>query len=70
MSNVLQEHGERWYGLAVGYGFTRGRRIKNVAAVSLYIACRMQKEPNVHMLIDFSDVLDVSAKVAVFLKSE
>ena len=69
MSNLLQEHGERFYGLAVGYGFTRGRRIKNVAAVSLYIACRFQSEQNTHMLIDFSDVLDVSAKVVVLFRS-
>ena len=40
-------------------GFIQGRRIKSVAAVALYIACRVQTEPNTSMLIDFSDILGV-----------
>ena len=44
--------------LAVGLNFIQGRRIKTVAAVSLYIACRRQ-DGNTVMLIDLSDVLMV-----------
>lgn len=44
--------------LAVGLNFIQGRRIKTVAAVSLYIACRRQ-DGNTVMLIDFADVLMV-----------
>ncbi len=46
------------YKLAMYHNFIQGRRTKNVAAVSLYIACRKQKR-NSAMLIDFSDVLNV-----------
>ena len=46
--------------LAVVHNFIQGRRTKSVAAVCLYIACRIQKDTNRIMLIDFSDVLMVS----------
>ena len=45
--------------LAVGLNFIQGRRIKTVAAVSLYIACRRQ-DGNTVMLIDFADVLMIN----------
>ncbi|KAF3387390.1 Transcription factor IIIB 60 kDa subunit [Penicillium rolfsii] len=45
--------------LAVGLNFIQGRRIKNVAGVSLYIACRRQ-DGNTSMLIDFADALMVN----------
>lgn len=46
--------------LAAANNFIQGRRTKSVAAVCLYIACRIQKDSNRIMLIDFSDVLMVS----------
>lgn len=49
----------RWYNLAIANGFVKGRRIVYVAAACAYIACRMEKTQ--HMLIDFSDQLQVSA---------
>lgn len=48
----------RFYMLAIQHNFTQGRRTQNVAAACLYIVCRRQKTP--HMLIDFSDVLQVN----------
>ena len=60
MNNQLREMGISIYQLAVG-GFIQGRRIKSVAAVALYIACRTRKETNTYMLIDFADVLEVMA---------
>lgn len=57
MSPQLRDMGMHIYRLAMG-GFIQGRRIKSVAAVALYIACRTQKETNTFMLIDFADVLE------------
>ena len=58
MSLHLRDMGMQIYKLAMG-GFIQGRRIKSVAAVALYIACRTQKDTNTYMLIDFADVLEV-----------
>ena len=58
---ALQEAGMQVFRLASSINFIQGRRTKSVAAVALYIACRSQREnPNHYMLIDFSDVLQVS----------
>lgn len=48
--------------------FTRGRRSDHVAAVCLYAVCRTEKSS--HMLIDFSDILQVNVFTlgATFLK--
>lgn len=59
MPAQLRDGGMAIFKLAMG-GFIQGRRIKSVAAVALYIACRTQKQTNTYMLIDFADVLDVS----------
>lgn len=45
--------------LAAGLNFIQGRRIKTVAAVCLYIACRRQAG-NTVMLIDFADILMIN----------
>ena len=58
MNAQLRDMGMHIFRLAIG-GFIQGRRIKSVAAVALYIACRTQKESNTYMLIDFADVLEV-----------
>ena len=60
MNIQLREMGLHIYKLAIG-GFIQGRRIKSVAAVALYVACRTQKDTNTYMLIDFADVLEVKS---------
>ncbi|GLI62861.1 Transcription initiation factor TFIIIB Brf1 subunit [Volvox africanus] len=57
----------RLYRLALQRGFTKGRRVNQVAAVCLYIFCRLERRP--YMLIDFSDHLSVNVYElgAVFL---
>ncbi|CAO3667071.1 unnamed protein product [Rhizopus stolonifer] len=53
-----REAGQRYYNLAVVNRFTRGRKSEHVAAVCLYAVCRSEKSS--HMLIDFSDILQVN----------
>ncbi|KXZ48221.1 BFR protein [Gonium pectorale] len=57
-SSEATEAAHRLYKLALQRGFTRGRRANQVAAVCLYIFCRLEKRP--YMLIDFSDQLSVN----------
>lgn len=61
----LIDSGMQIFKLAAANNFIQGRRTKSVAAVCLYIACRIQKDTNRTMLIDFSDVLMVSDSVEV-----
>ncbi|KAL9547919.1 hypothetical protein MBANPS3_005938 [Mucor bainieri] len=63
-----REAAQRYYNLAVVNRFTRGRRSDHVAAVCLYAVCRTEKSS--HMLIDFSDILQVNVFTlgATFLK--
>jgi transcription factor IIIB subunit 2 len=51
------EAAQRLYHLAVQRGFTKGRRVAQVAAACLYVVCRLDGQP--FMLIDFSDMLQV-----------
>lgn len=59
LSEVVCLAATRLYTLAVEHRFTKGRKSLNVVAVCLYVACR-QKETRHYMLIDFSDLLQVS----------
>lgn len=43
--------------LAVQNNFVQGRKTQHVVAACLYIVCRRDRTP--HLLIDFSDVLQV-----------
>lgn len=63
-----RDSAQRYYNLAVVNRFTRGRRSDFVAAVCLYAVCRTEKSS--HMLIDFSDILQVNVFTlgATFLK--
>ena len=61
LSEVVQTAAIRMYTLALEHKFTKGRKNMNVIAVCLYIACR-QKETRNYMLIDFSDLLQVSMR--------
>ena len=47
------------YKLAINNQFTRGRRIRVVAAMALYVACRRDSHSTV-LLMDFSDILHVN----------
>lgn len=53
------EAAHRLYKLAVQRGFTKGRRVAQVAAACLYIICRQENKP--FMLIDYSDLLQVGS---------
>ncbi len=59
IKQAVQDRGMALFKLAAGINFIQGRRTKAVAAVCLYIACRLKLEGNEYMLIDFSDVLTV-----------
>ncbi|KAJ7186723.1 BRF1-domain-containing protein [Mycena filopes] len=59
LSEMISNAALRMYTLAVEHKFTKGRKSLNVVAVCLYIACR-QKDTHTHMLIDFSDLLQVN----------
>ncbi|KAJ7641382.1 BRF1-domain-containing protein [Roridomyces roridus] len=59
LSETIANSALRLYTLAVEHKFTKGRKSMNVVAVCLYIACR-QKDTYTHMLIDFSDLLQVN----------
>ena len=61
LSEVVSLAATRLYTLAVEHKFTKGRKSMNVVAVCLYVACR-QKETRNYMLIDFSDLLQVSVR--------
>ena len=56
-----QEAAQRYFMLAVQHNFIQGRRTQHVIAACLYTVCRKEKSP--HLLIDFSDVLQVHACV-------
>jgi transcription factor IIIB 90 kDa subunit len=58
LSESIINSATRMYTLAVEHKFTRGRNSMSVVAVCLYVACR-QKQTYSHMLIDFSDLLQV-----------
>lgn len=68
MPERYRDAAQRYYNLAVVNRFTRGRRSDHVAAVCLYAVCRTEKSS--HMLIDFSDILQVNVFTlgATFLK--
>ncbi|RHY31535.1 hypothetical protein DYB32_003398 [Aphanomyces invadans] len=62
------ESADRLFGLALQRNFTHGRRWQTIVAACLYVVCRREKSP--HLLIDFSDKLQISVFQlgAVFLK--
>lgn len=69
ISQSLIDSGMQIFKLAAANNFIQGRRTKSVAAVCLYIACRIQKDTNRVMLIDFSDVLQVSFVQVALIKT-
>lgn len=57
LNNHCVESAYMFFKLAVSKRLTKGRRTSHVAAACLYLVCRTEKTP--HLLIDFSDVLQV-----------
>jgi len=58
LSNYFVDAAHRFFTVAVEKNFVQGRRTTHVVAACLYIACRQEKSQ--HMLIDFSDALQVN----------
>ncbi|KAJ2721760.1 transcription factor TFIIIB subunit brf1 [Coemansia sp. Benny D115] len=58
LSEHLVDTAQRYFTLALNLNFTRGRRSIYVSTACLYAACRHEKGSQ--MLIDFSDILQVS----------
>ena len=58
LSNHYIDAAHRLFTIAVEKNFVQGRRTTHVVATCLYIVCRQEKSQ--HMLIDFSDALQVN----------
>ncbi|KAJ1719134.1 transcription factor TFIIIB subunit brf1 [Coemansia erecta] len=58
LSDHYIDSAQRYFTLALNLNFTRGRRSVYVSTACLYIVCRQEKGSQ--MLIDFSDILQVS----------
>jgi transcription factor IIIB subunit 2 len=58
LGHSVKQGAQRLFALAVDANFHRGRRKDYVVASCLYFQSRLKKEP--HMLIDFSERLQVS----------
>lgn len=58
---VFIEQAARLYQLAMSSGFTRGRRVNQVAAACLYIVLRQDRRP--YLLIDFCKLVNVNVYV-------
>jgi transcription initiation factor TFIIIB Brf1 subunit/transcription initiation factor TFIIB len=52
------EAAQRYFNLAITNNFIQGRKTQLVVAACLYIVCRTERTS--HMLIDFSDILQVN----------
>jgi transcription factor IIIB subunit 2 len=68
LGGLFVDAAHRLFTIAVEKNFVQGRRTTHVVAACLYIACRQEKSQ--HMLIDFSDALQVNVYTlgACFLK--
>jgi transcription factor IIIB subunit 2 len=56
---AVTEQAISWYKLAMNYRFIQGRRMRNVAAVAIYMAARRQPE-NTLMLIDLAEKIQTN----------
>jgi transcription factor IIIB subunit 2 len=59
LTGTHKERANRTFGLAVSNNFIQGRVTNEVAAVCLYVGCRMDSECKI-MLIDLAELLDMS----------
>ncbi|GMI13303.1 hypothetical protein TrVE_jg12599 [Triparma verrucosa] len=58
LGSLFVDSAHRFFQIAVEKNFVQGRKTTHVVAACLYIACRQSKSQ--HMLIDFSDALQVN----------
>ena len=58
--DVVVEMACRYYKMAVANRFIIGRRVRTVAAVCLYVACRRQGGESTVLLIDFAEAIKVN----------
>ncbi|KAJ4412393.1 transcription factor TFIIIB subunit brf1 [Didymella pomorum] len=56
---AVEDQAIGWYKLASNHNFVQGRRVRNVAAVALYMAARRQPE-NTLMLMDLAEKVQVN----------
>ncbi|KAI1526795.1 SUA7 Transcription initiation factor TFIIIB Brf1 subunit Transcription initiation factor TFIIB [Pyrenophora tritici-repentis] len=56
------EQAVSWYKLSMNFNFVQGRRMRNVAAISIYMAARRQPE-NTLMLIDLAEKIQTNVWV-------
>ncbi|KAF1832398.1 hypothetical protein BDW02DRAFT_571133 [Decorospora gaudefroyi] len=56
---AVKDQAVSWYKLAMNYRFIQGRRMRNVAAVAIYMAARRQPE-NTLMLIDLAEKIQTN----------
>lgn len=54
LPEAVRQNAGNWYKLAINHSFVQGRRVRNVAAVALYLAARKQPE-NTLMLMDLAE---------------
>ncbi|KAF2687211.1 hypothetical protein K458DRAFT_361767 [Lentithecium fluviatile CBS 122367] len=54
LPDAIRANAMSWYRLALNHNFVQGRRVRNVAAVALYLAARKQAE-NTLMLMDLAE---------------
>jgi transcription factor IIIB subunit 2 len=57
--DAVKEQAIGWYKLATNYRFIQGRRMRNVAAVAIYMAARRQPE-NTLLLIDLAEKIQTN----------
>lgn len=58
LPSYIIEASQRLYKLVQGQNWVQGRHTSHVVAASMYITCRRERTP--HLLIDFSDKLQVN----------
>lgn len=61
LPNLYVDQAYRMYQVALQKNFIMGRRVLHVVATCLYTVCRKEKSP--HLLIDFSDALQINVYV-------
>ncbi|KAH7401043.1 Brf1-like TBP-binding domain-containing protein [Phaeosphaeria sp. MPI-PUGE-AT-0046c] len=59
VQQAVRDQALSWYKLAMNHGFIQGRRMRNVAAVAIYMAARRQKG-NTLMLMDLAEKVQVN----------
>ncbi|ORY17786.1 hypothetical protein BCR34DRAFT_554849 [Clohesyomyces aquaticus] len=59
LQQAISEQAFSVYKLAFNHGFIQGRRVRNVAAVAIYLICR-KRQSNTILLMDFAEKIQVN----------